>query len=78
MRFFATSCLIYILENQIGGIKKEKKMEKWECTACGYVYDPDKGDPENGISPGTPFENLPEDWVCPQCGVGKEFFQKIG
>jgi len=52
-------------------------MEKWECTACGYIYDPEKGDPEHGISPGTPFEDLPEDWVCPQCGVGKGFFQKM-
>lgn len=55
----------------------ERKMEKWECTACGYIYDPEKGDPENGVSPGTDFENLPEDWICPQCGVGKEFFQKV-
>jgi len=52
-------------------------MAKWECTACGYVYDPAAGDPENGVAPGTAFEALPEDWVCPQCGVGKEFFQKV-
>lgn len=52
-------------------------MEKWECQACGYIYDPEKGDPDNGIAPGTPFEELPEDWVCPQCGVNKEFFQKL-
>jgi rubredoxin len=52
-------------------------MEKWECQACGYVYDPEKGDPDNGVAPGTPFEELPEDWVCPQCGVGKEMFQKL-
>ncbi len=52
-------------------------MEKWECQACGYIYDPEKGDPDNGIAPGTPFEALPEDWVCPQCGVAKEFFQKL-
>ncbi|MFB0566499.1 MAG: rubredoxin [Candidatus Aminicenantaceae bacterium] len=52
-------------------------MEKWECTACGYIYDPEKGDPDHGINPGTPFEALPDDWVCPQCGVSKEFFQKI-
>ena len=52
-------------------------MEKWECTACGYIYDPKKGDPENGISPGTPFEELPEDWVCPQCGVPKDLFVKL-
>ncbi|MDH4257209.1 MAG: rubredoxin [Candidatus Aminicenantes bacterium] len=53
-------------------------MEKWECTACGYIYDPGQGDPDSGISPGTPFEELPVDWTCPQCGVGKEFFQKLG
>jgi rubredoxin len=53
-------------------------MEKWECTACGYIYDPERGDPDNGIDPGTSFEDLPEDWVCPQCGVSKEFFQKMG
>ena len=52
-------------------------MDKWECTACGYIYDPERGDPENGIDPGTPFEDLPDDWVCPQCGVSKEFFQKM-
>jgi rubredoxin len=52
-------------------------MEQWECTACGYIYDPELGDPENGIKPGTPFEDLPDDWVCPQCGVGKELFQKM-
>jgi len=54
-----------------------KEMDKWECTACGFIYDPEKGDPENGIEPGTPFEDLPDDWVCPQCGVGKEYFQKM-
>jgi rubredoxin len=54
-----------------------KIMEKWECTACGYIYDPERGDPENGIDPGTSFEDLPDDWVCPQCGVSKEFFQKM-
>jgi rubredoxin len=52
-------------------------MEKYECTACGYVYDPAVGDPESGIAPSTSFDDLPEDWVCPQCGVGKAFFQKI-
>jgi rubredoxin len=52
-------------------------VEKWECTACGYIYDPNVGDPTSGIKPGTRFEDLPEGWVCPQCGVGKEFFQKL-
>ena len=51
-------------------------MNKWVCTVCGYVYDPAVGDSGNNIAAGTAFENLPEDWVCPECGVGKEFFEK--
>lgn len=51
-------------------------MDKYECTVCGYVYDPAEGDVENGIAPGTKFEDLPEDWVCPVCGVGKAEFEK--
>lgn len=51
-----------------------KKMKKYECDACEYVYDPEKGDPENGIEPGTAFDDLPEDWVCPVCGLGKDSF----
>jgi flavin reductase (DIM6/NTAB) family NADH-FMN oxidoreductase RutF/rubredoxin len=53
------------------------KMAKYECTACGYIYDPEKGDPESGVAPGTPFENLPDDWVCPVCGAAKSDFQKV-
>jgi rubredoxin len=49
-------------------------MMKYECDACSYVYDPEKGDPENGIEPGTAFEDIPEDWVCPVCGLGKDSF----
>lgn len=52
-------------------------MEKYECSACGYIYDPAAGDPDHGVKPGTPFAELPEDWVCPQCGVDKSFFQKL-
>ncbi|HDL85796.1 MAG TPA: rubredoxin [Candidatus Acetothermia bacterium] len=51
-------------------------MEKWVCTVCGYVYDPVDGDPTSGIEPGTSFADLPEDWVCPDCGVGKDMFEK--
>ena len=51
-------------------------MEKYICTICEYVYDPELGDPENGIEPGTSFEDLTADWVCPLCGVGKEEFEK--
>lgn len=52
-------------------------MDKYLCTVCDWVYDPEKGDPENGIAPGTPFEELPEDYTCPLCGVGKDMFEKI-
>lgn len=51
-------------------------MEKWTCTVCGYVYDPAVGDPDNGIAPGTAFEDLPESWECPVCAVGKGDFEK--
>ena len=49
-------------------------MKKYICDECGYVYDPETGDPENGINPGTAFEDIPEDWVCPLCAVGKDEF----
>jgi len=49
-------------------------MKKYVCGVCGYIYDPAKGDPSANIAPGTAFENLPADWVCPECGVGKEEF----
>jgi rubredoxin len=52
-------------------------MDKWECMVCGYVYDPVGGDPDNDVAPGTPFEALPDDWVCPDCGVGKDMFEKV-
>ncbi len=56
-------------------------MDKYECIACGYIYDPPElGDPptQDIAPPGTPFEDLPEDWVCPpDCGVGKDQFEKI-
>jgi len=51
-------------------------MEKFRCTVCGYVYDPEKGDPDSGVKPGTSFEELPGDWVCPVCGAAKEQFEK--
>jgi rubredoxin len=52
-------------------------MEKWQCTVCGYIYDPEKGDPDGGIAAGTKFEELPDGWVCPVCGAGKEMFEKL-
>ncbi len=52
-------------------------MTKYVCTICGYVYDPSIGDPDNDIPAGTAFEDLPEDWVCPECGVGKDLFEEL-
>lgn len=49
-------------------------MKQYECELCGYVYNPASGDPDNGVAPGTAFEKLPEDWVCPLCGAGKDQF----
>lgn len=59
--------------------KKEAsaKMAKYKCTVCDYVYDPELGDPDGGIEPGTPFEKLLDDWVCPVCGAEKSEFEKI-
>ncbi len=52
-------------------------MKNYYCTVCQWEYDPAIGDPEQGIEPGTSFENLPEDWVCPMCGVGKDEFAPV-
>lgn len=52
-------------------------MKKYRCTVCGYVYDPTLGDSEGRILPGTPFENLPDDWVCPVCGASKDLFEPV-
>jgi rubredoxin len=52
-------------------------MSKYECTVCGYVYNPEDGDTDNGIDPGTAFEDLPDDWTCPVCGATKDQFEKV-
>ncbi len=52
-------------------------MKKWQCTVCGYVYDPAVGDADAGIAAGTAFEDLPDDWVCPECGAGKDMFEEV-
>jgi len=62
-------------------IKKEEaqsKMDKYECQVCGYIYDPEKGDPDGNIPPGVPFEKLPDGWTCPVCGATKADFKKVG
>lgn len=57
--------------------KEESSMKKYVCNICGYVYDPEKGDPDGGIEPGTAFEDIPDGWVCPVCGVGKDQFSEV-
>jgi flavin reductase (DIM6/NTAB) family NADH-FMN oxidoreductase RutF/rubredoxin len=54
-----------------------KVMKKYKCTVCGYIYDPAVGDPDNGVEAGTAFEDLPNDWVCPECGAGKDEFEPL-
>jgi len=51
-------------------------VKRYECTICGYVYDPTAGDPDNGVAPGTAFEDVPDDWVCPVCGAPKDKFEE--
>ena len=51
-------------------------MKKYVCTVCGYIYDEAAGDADNGVEPGTKWEDVPEDWVCPVCGVGKDQFEE--
>lgn len=51
-------------------------MSKYKCTVCGYVYDPAAGDPDEGVDAGTAFTDLPDDWVCPECGADKSFFEE--
>lgn len=52
-------------------------MKKWQCIVCGFIYDEAEGWPEDGIAPGTPWEKVPENWLCPDCGVGKSDFEMI-
>jgi len=52
-------------------------MRKYKCLVCGYVYDPEAGDPDSGVQPGTAFEDIPDSWVCPACGVDKSQFELV-
>jgi len=56
-------------------MQRSPAVERYVCTVCNYVYDPNVGDPESGIRPGTLFQDLPEDWICPVCGASKEMFE---
>ena len=63
--------------NEIYTQEVNKRLTSYKCSICGYVYDPEKGDPEGSIEPGTPFEDIPDDWVCPICGASKELFEEL-
>ncbi len=69
------SCNNYIVYTQRspGG----NNMKKYECTVCGYIYDPAEGDPDNGVKAGTKFEDIPDEWVCPVCGAEKDQFEPV-
>lgn len=62
---------------RIISIRRRVTMKKFECEPCGYIYDPVVGDPDSGIAPGTAFEDIPDDWVCPICGLGKDVFVPV-
>ncbi len=64
-----------ILHSKIRG--RVSVLSKWECIVCGYIYDPEVGDPTQDIEPGVDFNDLPDDWVCPECGVGKDQFEEL-
>jgi rubredoxin len=71
----------YRAENETGEQKREGEagsMKKYVCDVCGYVYDPAEGDPEHGVEAGTPFESIPDSWVCPVCGASKAQFSQQG
>jgi rubredoxin len=67
---------VLILSHQL--LRRRHVMAKWECLVCGYIYDPQVGDPDGNIAPGTAFEDIPDDWVCPECGAAKDMFEKMG
>jgi rubredoxin len=65
------------LKGKVGSLGKDQRMKKFRCTLCGYIYDPAAGDPDGGVAPGTPFEQIPDSWVCPECGAQKSEFEPV-
>jgi len=65
-------CIMNVLKQQ-----EDLPMQKYVCDLCGYEYDPEAGDPDSGIAPGTSFDDLPEDWTCPVCGATKDSFSPL-
>jgi rubredoxin len=70
------SALLYQTETRTLLIIRRIEMDRYVCSVCGYVYDPENGDPDNEVDPGTKFEDLPDDWECPVCGATKSDFEK--
>ena len=70
-------CRAQLSQYRVLTTKNNDKMKKYRCTVCGWVYDPAIGDADSGIAPNTPFEEIPDEWVCPLCGVGKEDFEPV-
>ena len=68
-----TTAPSYVKPESKGGVK----VAKYKCSVCGYIYDPEKGDPDSDVAPGTAFEDLPDDWSCPVCGAAKSDFEKM-
>ncbi len=66
-----------LLKDSVDLARSGCDMMKYQCTVCGYIYDEDDGDPDGGIPPGTKWEDLPDDWVCPVCGAEKDQFEKL-
>jgi rubredoxin len=64
-------------DHPIDPTRKDRPMDKWQCLLCGYIYDPEEGDPTQDIAPGTSFEDLPDDWECPDCGASKDDFERM-
>ena len=67
----------YVEEKAEAKSEAKPGVVKYKCKVCGYVYDPERGDPDGGIKPGTPFEALPDDWVCPVCGAARSEFEEV-
>ena len=75
MRKTKTIFFIFLRASAPLWLNKGVNMQKWVCQVCDCIYDPAVGDPDNGVKPGTKFEDLPDDLVCPECGVGKDQFE---
>jgi rubredoxin len=71
-----SDCVLKAVQSKLSPIEESEIMLKYVCTVCNYVYDAEIGDPDNGIPPGTPFDELPDDWICPICGATPEEFEQ--